>query len=634
MPVLFDTSGNTNANTSGTSTVVDITSAAVGAWCYALISVGATTSNVITTNASWTRLGALHIPGNTSSEVGLYRRQKQIGDTTFTFNYTSTFKNIVVWASYLGLDPVTPDDGVGSWLTHDTVSASYVTPSVSNTFTNGWAVAFYHVRSSSALRTMTSDAALVERQDVACATSIWFGASIDDSNSAVTTGAHSYTATASGTDAGGGAFLIYLNPLVTVQADPAVPFMPVPPGLYGPLDSRPVIWMGDVAYVPPVHIVLADQPQETDLAQAVAVVKAPWTVTVNQVVETDLAQPVTAVDGPAWTVTLGQPAETELAQPVVVVKAPWTVVLGQPAETETASFRQPVGSIDGGIAADPTSQLWFQAPGLFTGPGSSPVAWPGDDRASLAVDHTVTVNQAAETDVAQPVAAVATPWIVTVGQATETDLAQPVAAINTHVVVIGQPVETELAQPITAIKDQVVVVGQAVSTEVAQPVGSIDGGQAADPTTALAFIAPGLYGAPGSVGTVWTGDPVQPIADHLVAVNQAVETDLAQPVQAIHPWTVIVGQTVEIDLAQSMAVIHAETVIVGQAFEVDLALPVTRPALFAPSQLSSASNGLNVSTGSGRSGLSSGSNAPGHDESQSTDMMSSGDEAAGGLHGV
>lgn len=620
MTITFDSSGNTNLNTSGTSTVVDITSAAVGAWCYALISVGATTSNVITTNASWTRLGALHIPGNTSSEVGLYRRQKQLGDTTFTFNYTSTFKNIVAWSSYLGLDPVTPDDGVGTWLAHDTAVANYDTPSVSNTFTNGWAVALYHARSSAALRTFTSDAALVERQDAACATSVWFGVSIDDSNGPVATGAQSYTATASGTDAGGGGFLIFLNPAVSTVLPPdPVPFALNAPGLYQSPSSVVLPWAGDDARAIPYQDVIAGQP-----------------------LETDLAQPITAIDGPAWIVTLGQPLETDLAQPVAVVVVPWTIVLGQPSEQDDA---QPVGSIRGVADPDPSSVLQVIAPALLFGPPGStgPQAWPGSDLH----DVPVLLGQPQETDIAQPVTVVqGTPWTVTLGQPTETDIAQPVAAVDASTTVaMGQPAETDLAQPVAAVK--VANVGQAVSTGVAQPMGQLHAYPDADPTSALAFVAPGLFGSPDSVATPWSGDLAAAVAGQLVGVGQISESDLAQPVTVVHAFTAVVGQTTEIDLAQSMVAINAHVVLVGQpaetdtcqpltvvhprtvpvsqAVETDIAQPVSRGATNVPASMSSAPGG---------SSLSSRLGAQGSDGSQSTDMLSTTDKAAGGLSGV
>lgn len=139
--------------------------------------------------------------------------------------------------------------------------------------------------------------------------------------------------------------------------------------------------------------------------------------------------------------------------------------------------------------------------------------------------HTVTVNQASETDLAQPISRLKTKAI---GQNSETDLSQPITKRKQKL--LGQGSETDLAQPIN--RNKLKVLGEVTETDLAQPITRL--------------------GA------------------KVVAVGQVVETDLAQPISRLK--TKLLGQTTETDLAQPIA--KSKLKLLGQNSEIDLAQPI------------------------------------------------------------
>ncbi|HEV2255650.1 MAG TPA: hypothetical protein VGS06_20935, partial [Streptosporangiaceae bacterium] len=95
MTIAPDSTGKTVVTAGATSASVDITAAAVGAWCYlwCAISTGATTQAGVPSNASWTTLQSVQTAAGTSGATyAIYRRQKQSGDTTFSFTWTTSGK--------------------------------------------------------------------------------------------------------------------------------------------------------------------------------------------------------------------------------------------------------------------------------------------------------------------------------------------------------------------------------------------------------------------------------------------------------------------------------------------------------------------------------------------------------------
>lgn len=139
--------------------------------------------------------------------------------------------------------------------------------------------------------------------------------------------------------------------------------------------------------------------------------------------------------------------------------------------------------------------------------------------------HTVTVNQASETDTAQPISRLKTKAI---GQNSETDLSQAITKRKQKT--LGQSSETDLAQPIN--RNKLKILGQTTETDLSQPITRV--------------------GA------------------KLVAVNQVSETDLAQPINRLK--TKLLGQAAETDLAQAIAKLKFKTL--GQPSEIDLSQPI------------------------------------------------------------
>lgn len=214
MAIAFDSSGATAQNTSSATTVaIDITAAATGATCYAAFNARARTT--VTTPAGWTLVLAVQYDnaGTPTSALAVFSRVKIAGDTTFTVTYGTADRSVIAWTSYTGVNTTTPNS-TASYLAH-TSGTALATNSVSNSFTNGWAVVFNAVASSSALDTVAPDAALTERKEQGGnTTSDYSDIEIADSNGIVTVAAHSYSSTISLSESHAGTCLIYLNPLV------------------------------------------------------------------------------------------------------------------------------------------------------------------------------------------------------------------------------------------------------------------------------------------------------------------------------------------------------------------------------------------------------------------------------------
>ena len=143
----------------------------------------------------------------------------------------------------------------------------------------------------------------------------------------------------------------------------------------------------------------------------------------------------------------------------------------------------------------------------------------------------VPLNQASETDTAQPITV--DPQHRLVSPASETDSAQPITALQSKIVAVGQATEADTAQPVTLETRR--LVGQATETDIAQPFTVLKTrsiGQATETDTAQPIIQP--------VGQV-------------IPVGQAIETDTAQPIT----WEVrrLVGLASETDFALPITVV-------------------------------------------------------------------------------
>lgn len=210
---------------SATTDTVSIAGATDGDICFMLValSVGETG---ITTPTGWNLIaeGGEGANGAAGSRTGLFWRQKQTGDTTFTVTWSSTATKYVIQAfSYSGLNTSTPVEG-GAYSAHSATSANYVSPSVTPTSTDRWILTGSHARSTTQASTFTPDAALTERQDVTNGANSWSSIELADSNAAVTQAAHTYTAVASFADGHGGTVAVALIPAPQAQAS----FVPQP----------------------------------------------------------------------------------------------------------------------------------------------------------------------------------------------------------------------------------------------------------------------------------------------------------------------------------------------------------------------------------------------------------------------
>lgn len=224
-PVPFDTSGVTVLTASATSAVVDISTAADGAWCYAWANLSVNSGAISATG--WTDPSAtINADEGTSAHYALLRRKKQPGDSTFTFSWTTSGKGVIGWVSYTGLDPTTPDEQAALVTNGSTSRVTAPTPSATPTAANRWAVAFHGVRSSTAGNKPIfwfPDPALFERVDIDnnAGSSPWSGIQIADSPTVVTAAAHTYTGLHNAAESHDGSAILFLIPAGTGTNAPA-----------------------------------------------------------------------------------------------------------------------------------------------------------------------------------------------------------------------------------------------------------------------------------------------------------------------------------------------------------------------------------------------------------------------------
>lgn len=238
MGIAFDNSGSTAVTTGQTSATLDITSAVAGAWCYAWVAVGSSNAGSPSIAATgWTVVqGAAD---STTAEYAVLRRQKVAGDTTFTVTWTTSAHAELVWASWTGADPNTPDEASAITTNGTTSRTAVPTPTATPNAGDRWAVGFFAARTSTSGNkniTWTPDAAQTERVDAnnqAGASSVWFGNEIADTNGAVTQTSQSYTAThAPAAESHDGSAILFLIP---APAGSPPPFIYSPPGRMSPM---------------------------------------------------------------------------------------------------------------------------------------------------------------------------------------------------------------------------------------------------------------------------------------------------------------------------------------------------------------------------------------------------------------
>jgi len=239
-----DNAGSTAVITGVTSATLDITAAAVGAACYALVSVGSSNAGATSIAATgWTVVQAA--ADSTTAEYAVLRRIKQSGDTTFTVTWSTSAHAELTWASWTGVDPVTPDEQSAIATNGATSRTAVPTPTATPTAANRWAVGFFAARTSTSANkaiTWTPDAAQTERVDAnnsAGTSSVWFGNEIADTAGAVSQTSHSYTAThAPAAESHDASAILFLIPVAAAPVAPPPPPPPIPPGRLSPATLR------------------------------------------------------------------------------------------------------------------------------------------------------------------------------------------------------------------------------------------------------------------------------------------------------------------------------------------------------------------------------------------------------------
>ena len=334
-------------------------------------------------------------------------------------------------------------------------------------------------------------------------------------------------------------------------------------------DDERASWASFTIRVDYTPAVIVNQASETDTAQPITI--NPIHRLVNQASETDTAQPITAVLGPrVWLNTAANGATLTGATQMTVTA--WSL------DGTSVTFSDPVGAPIG-------SGLWL---GVENGNrGEANTGWIQVE--VTASGFQVTVNQASETDTAQPI----TPELRRlVTQASETDTAQPIGTAKSRTAV--QTSETDTSQPIGSAKTK--AIGLSSETDTAQPVGtakSVTIGQASEIDTAQ----PIAYSKSKVIGQASETDTAQPITYDFrrllaqatetdtaftitppgtisVTVNQASETDTAQPI-TVDPQHRLVSPASETDTAQPITPVEVLVRSVGQATETDTAPPFT-----------------------------------------------------------
>jgi hypothetical protein len=216
--IASDSSGTVVGN--GVSTLtVDITTAAVGAWCYCFVFIGVNQGGNITFTG-WTQIA--EGDEGTSTHTALYRRQKQSGDTTFAPSWGTAEGSAAVWRSYAGLDGTTPDQQ-GTFLAHTASATTFITPSITPTTATTWAIGCAGARSTTSgnqPESFTADAGIPNLTQATNTSNRWVTAIVSDSGAAVTQAAHTYTQTLNHAETHGGMCGLFLNPAAATGANP------------------------------------------------------------------------------------------------------------------------------------------------------------------------------------------------------------------------------------------------------------------------------------------------------------------------------------------------------------------------------------------------------------------------------
>lgn len=194
---------------SAASVAVDVSGAANYELVFVAITIADSQASPPTAPTGWTMLQQTSegTSGGSSSLTMLLSRVKQPGDGSFTFTWPTANNYQATPFSYPGVDYALDSPNAAA----HTSGANFVN-TAATVYTNAWAVQVCGVRSTTAARTFTPDAAMTERSDVCSTTNRFAGIQISDSNAAVTAASHTYTSVLSASESHGGSILFYLVP--------------------------------------------------------------------------------------------------------------------------------------------------------------------------------------------------------------------------------------------------------------------------------------------------------------------------------------------------------------------------------------------------------------------------------------
>lgn len=216
MPILPPVLGTPVLGTLATTSVtLDFAAAAVGDLLVAAIGLADAQASPPTAPAGWTFVqGSDGVSGGQSSRTILGWRTKQSGDTTQQFSWPTSCKHTSAPLWYPGAATVESS----GYLVHAS-GANYVSPPVTPANSGRWVLVLANPRSTTAIRTVTPDGALVERADTCQGgTNPWPTVALADSGGPVTVAAHTYTAVASGAESHGGTAVAVLAPVTVARS--------------------------------------------------------------------------------------------------------------------------------------------------------------------------------------------------------------------------------------------------------------------------------------------------------------------------------------------------------------------------------------------------------------------------------
>lgn len=218
MTIAFGGVATTEIDAGSTSFTASVPAAPANSFLFACLNFGIVVTG-LTGMEAWTQFSWSPLTDGTNNVSYYYYKISNGSESNLNLSWSGSAKAIFTVAYWDNVDTTTPF--VGSNGVTSLTGPNLTTPVVNNTDATFWAVATFMSRSSTSARknnSFTPPAALVERSDANNSLSPsapWVSLELCDSNSAVTAGNHSYTATAVFTESHCATTLFYLKPAIT-----------------------------------------------------------------------------------------------------------------------------------------------------------------------------------------------------------------------------------------------------------------------------------------------------------------------------------------------------------------------------------------------------------------------------------